>query len=89
METKEKTPRIMTRTDYVIANLVEIKSPVEFPVGEKIAMKRLGELQKIVDGISSKWFKNRSDQDMIDQTKAEMRRIEEALTPLRKKFKVI
>ena len=86
MEKIEKNPKTMTRTEYVISNLTGVRSPMEFSVAEKMALRRLGELDKIVKGISSKWFKNKSDLQMIDQTKAEMNRISLVLKEKRVKF---
>lgn len=86
METAEKNPKNMTRTEYVIANLTGVNSPLEFSVAEKLAKRRLDELEKIVRGISSKWFKNKSDVAMIEQTKAEMKRISDVLEPKRARF---
>lgn len=88
METVQKNPKTMTRTEYVISNLTGVKNPMEFSVAEKMALRRLTELEKIVQGVSSKWFKNKSDIAMIDQTKAEMGRISEVLTAKREKFGV-
>lgn len=89
METKQKNPKTMTRTEYVISNLTGVRTPMEFSVAEKMALRRLTELEKIVKGVSSKWFKNKSDIAMIDQTKAEMSRISEVLTTKREKFGAI
>ena len=86
METTEKNPKNMTRTEYVISNLVGVNSPLEFTVAEKLALRRLSELEKIVKGISSKWFKNKSDLAMIEQTTAEMKRISDILEPKRARF---
>lgn len=88
MET-QKNPKTMTRTEYVISNLTGVKTPMEFSVAEKMALRRLSELEKIVKGVSAKWFKNKSDIAMIDQTKAEMGRISEVLTTKREKFGAI
>lgn len=76
----------MTRTEYVISNLIGVKNPMEFLVAEKMALRRLSELEKIVKGISAKWFKNKTDISMVEQTKAEMGRIGEALEEKRAKF---
>lgn len=89
METKQKNPKTMTRTEYVISNLTGVRTPMEFSVAEKMALRRLSELDKIVRGIHAKWFKNKSDIAMIDQTKVEMDRITEVLTLKREKFGVI
>jgi poly(3-hydroxyalkanoate) synthetase len=86
MEKTKLPPPTMTRTEYVISNLVGVRSPMEFSVAEKMALRRLSELEKIVKGISSKWFKNKTDIAMIDQTKAEMGRIGAALEEKRAKF---
>lgn len=79
----------MTRTDYVIANLTGVKSPIEFRFAEKLALRRLGELEKIVKGISAKWFKSKTDLAMIDQTKEEMERIDKAISEKRAKYGVV
>lgn len=88
METVQKNPTNMTRTEYVISNLIGVRTPMEFSVAEKMALRRLTELEKIVRGVSSKWFKNKSDLQMIEQTKAEMGRIGAALEEKRAKFGV-
>lgn len=89
METLQKNPTYMTRTDYVISNLTGVKSPIEFKFAEKMALRRLTELEKIVQGVSSKWFKSKSDVQMIEQTKEEMARIGEILDAKRSKFGAI
>lgn len=86
MEKTKLPPPTMTRTEYVISNLIGVKSPMEFSVAEKMALRRLSELEKIVKGISSKWIKSKTDREMIEQTKAEMGRIGEALEEKRAKF---
>jgi len=88
METIQKNPKTMTRTEYVISNLTGVRTPMEFSVAEKMALRRLSELEKIVKGVSSKWFKNKSDLAMIDQTQAEMGRIKDVLNLKREKFGV-
>lgn len=89
MENQKITPPTMTRTEYVVSNLIGVSSPVEFAVAEKMALKRLSELEKIVKGISAKWIKNKTDQQMIDQTRAEMGRIKSVLEEKRSRYKVI
>ena len=86
MEKTKLPPPTMTRTEYVISNLIGVKNPMEFLVAEKMALRRLSELEKIVKGISAKWFKNKTDISMVEQTKAEMGRIGEALEEKRAKF---
>ena len=86
MEKTKLPPPTMTRTEYVISNLIGVKSPMEFSVAEKMALRRLSELEKIVKGISAKWFKNKSDVAMIEQTQAEMGRIGKVLEEKRTKF---
>jgi len=86
METTEKNPTNMTRTDYVIANITGVKTPLELKTAEKLARRRLTELEAIVKGISTKWFKGRHDTEMLAQTKAEMDRITQALVAKREKF---
>ena len=86
MEKTKLPPPTMTRTEYVISNLIGVKNPMEFSVAEKMALRRLSELEKIVKGISAKWFKNKTDIAMVEQTKAEMGRIGEALDAKRAKF---
>ncbi len=79
----------MTRTEYVITNITGVKTPLEFKTAEKLARKRLAELEAIVKGVSSKWFKNKSDVAMVDQTQGEMTRITQALILMREKFGLI
>ena len=86
METAEKNPTNMTRTEYVIANITGVKTPLELKTAEKLARRRLGELEAIVKGISAKWFKGRHDTEMLAQTKGEMDRITQALVSKREKF---
>ena len=86
METAEKNPQHMNRTEYVILNITGVKTPLEFKTAEKLASRRLGELEAIVKGISTKWFKGKHDVQMIDQTKAEMASIGEALDAKRARF---
>jgi hypothetical protein len=86
METAEKNPSSMTRTEYVILNITGVKSPLEFKTAEKLASRRLGELEVIVKGISAKWIKGRHDAEMLAQTRAEMDRITQALSERRQKF---
>jgi len=88
-KTKITLPPTMTRTEYVISNLIGVRSPMEFSVAEKMALRRLSELEKIVKGISSKWIKSKTDREMIEQTQAEMGRIRSALEEKKAKFKVI
>lgn len=88
-KTKITLPPTMTRTEYVISNLIGVRSPMEFSVAEKMALRRLSELEKIVKGISSKWIKSKTDREMIEQTQAEMGRIRLALEEKKAKFKVI
>ena len=86
MEKQQKPSQIMNRTKYVIDNLTGVKSPLELKSAEKIALRRLTELEKIVQGLNSKWFKGKHDVEMIEQTKAEMGRIGQALQEKRAKF---
>ena len=86
MEKEQKPSQIMNRTKYVIDNLTGVKTPLELKSAEKIALRRLTELEKIVQGLNSKWFKGKHDVEMIEQTKAEMGRIGEALQEKRAKF---
>jgi hypothetical protein len=86
METNQKNPKDMTRTEYVITNLLGVRTPLEFEVAEKLARKRCSELNKIVKGISSKWFKNKSDLQMILQTESEISKINQVLEEKRAKF---
>jgi hypothetical protein len=86
MEKEQKPSQIMNRTKYVIDNLTGVKSPLELKSAEKIALRRLTELEKIVQGLNSKWFKGKHDVEMIEQTKAEMGRIGQALQEKRAKF---
>ena len=89
METTEKNPSNMTRTEYVIANIIGVKTPLEFKTAEKLARRRLVELEAIVKGISAKWFKGRHDTEMLAQTKGEMDRITQALSEKAGKFKMV
>lgn len=86
MEKQQKPSQIMNRTKYVIDNLNGAKSPIDFKYAEKMALRRLTELEKIVQGLNSKWFKGKHDVQMIDQTKAEMASIGELLDTKRAKF---
>jgi hypothetical protein len=86
METTEKNPQHMNRTEYVIANITGVKTPLELKTAEKLASRRLGELEAIVKGISTKWFKGKLDEQMLAQTKAEMDKITQALSDKRVKF---
>lgn len=86
MDTAEKNPTNMTRTDYVIANITGVKTPLELKTAEKLARRRLTELEAIVKGISAKWFKGKLDVEMLAQTQAEMDRITQALVVKREKF---
>ena len=79
----------MTRTEYVIANITGVKTPLEFKTAEKLATRRLAELETIVKGISSKWIKGRHDAEMLAQTKGEMDRITQALSEKALKFRVV
>ena len=89
METAEKNPTNMTRTEYVIANITGVKTPLELKTAEKLARRRLAELEAIVKGISAKWFKGRHDTEMLAQTKGEMDRITQALSEKAGKFRVV
>jgi hypothetical protein len=89
METTEKNPTNMTRTDYVIANITGVKTPLELKTAEKLARRRLAELEAIVKGISAKWFKGKSDVEMLAQTKGEMDRITQALSEKAGKFRMV
>ena len=86
METTEKNPSSMTRTEYVIVNLTGVTTPMEFKTAEKLASRRLGELEAIIKGISTKWFKGKLDEQMLAQTRAEMDKITQALADKRVKF---
>jgi len=88
METQKIIQPMVTRTEYVMSNLREAKNPLEFKTAEKMALKRLCELEKIVKGISNKWFKNKTDLVMIEQTNGEMGRIRQLLEERREKFQV-
>jgi CHAT domain-containing protein len=89
METTEKNPTNMTRTEYVIANITGVKTPLELKTAEKLASKRLSELEVIVKGISTKWIKGRHDTEMLAQTKVEMDRITQALVAKKEKFGLV
>jgi hypothetical protein len=86
MEATEKNPQHMNRTEYVILNITGVKTPFEFKTAEKLASRRLGELEAIVKGISTKWFKGKLDEQMLAQTRAEMDKITQALSERKKKF---
>ena len=86
METTEKNPQHMNRTEYVILNITGVKTPLEFKTAEKLASRRLGELEAIVKGISTKWFKGKLDEQMLAQTRAEMDKLTQALSDKRVKF---
>ena len=86
MEATEKNPQHMNRTEYVIANITGVKTPLELKTAEKLASRRLGELEAIVKGISTKWFKGKLDEQMLAQTRAEMDKITQALSERRQKF---
>ena len=86
MEATEKNPQHMNRTEYVIANITGVKTPLELKTAEKLASRRLGELEAIVKGISAKWFKGKLDEQMLSQTRAEMGKITQALSERRQKF---
>ncbi len=89
METTEKNPTNMTRTDYVIANITGVKTPLELKTAEKLARKRLSELEAIVKGISTKWFKGKLDVEMLAQTQTEIDKITQALSDKREKFGLV
>ena len=76
----------MNRTEYVIANITGVKTPLELKTAEKLATRRLGELEAIVKGISTKWFKGKLDEQMLAQTRAEMDKITQALSERKQKF---
>ena len=86
MEKEQKPSQIMNRTKYVIDNLNGAKSPMDFKFAEKMALRRLNELEKIVQGLNSKWFKGKNDVQMIQQTQEEMGRIGEILSAKRARF---
>jgi hypothetical protein len=86
METAEKNPQHMNRTEYVIANITGVKTPLELKTAEKLASRRLGELEAIIKGVSTKWFKGKLDEQMLAQTRAEMGKITQALSDKRAKF---
>ena len=89
METTEKNPQHMNRTEYVILNITGVKTPLEFKTAEKLASRRLGELEAIIKGISTKWFKGKLDEQMLAQTRAEMDKITQALSDKRVKFGLV
>jgi DNA-binding HxlR family transcriptional regulator len=86
MEATEKNPQHMNRTEYVIANITGVKTPLELKTAEKLATRRLGELEAIIKGISTKWFKGKLDEQMLAQTRAEMDKITQALSERKQKF---
>jgi hypothetical protein len=89
MEITEKNPQTMTRTEYVIATITGVKTPLEFKTADKLATRRLGELEAIVRGISGKWIRGKTDSEMLAQTKGEMDRITQALAEKALKFRVV
>ena len=74
MEKEQKPSQIMNRTKYVLDNLTGAKNPIEFKFAEKMALRRLTELEKIVQGLSAKWFKGKHDALMIEQTREIVRK---------------
>jgi DNA-binding HxlR family transcriptional regulator len=86
MEATEKNPQHMTRTEYVITNITGVKTPLELKTAEKLATRRLGELEAIVKGISTKWIKGKLDEQMLAQTRAEMDKITQALSERKQEF---
>jgi hypothetical protein len=86
MDSERKTHNNPTRTEYVLANLAGVSSPLEMRVAEKMARTRISELEKIVKGISAKWFKKGSDLEMIEQTQKEIGRIRDLLKEQKGKF---
>jgi DNA-binding HxlR family transcriptional regulator len=86
MEATEKNPQHMTRTEYVIANITGVTTPLELKTAEKLASRRLGELEAIIKGISTKWIKGKLDAEMLAQTRTEMDKITQALSDKRVKF---
>jgi DNA-binding HxlR family transcriptional regulator len=86
MEATEKNPQHMNRTEYVIANITGVKTHLELKTAEKLASRRLGELEAIIKGISTKWFKGKLDEQMLAQTRAEMDKITQALSERKQKF---
>jgi hypothetical protein len=51
-----------------------------------MALRRLTELEKIVQGLSAKWFKGKHDAMMIEQTREEMAKIGDLLNAKRTRF---
>jgi hypothetical protein len=86
MEKEQKPSQIMNRTKYVLDNLTGAKNPIEFKYAEKMALRRLTELEKIVQGLSAKWFKGKHDALMIEQTREEMAKIGGLLDARRSRF---
>ena len=89
MEEAKINPPHMTRTEYVITNITGVKTPLEFKTAEKLARKRLSELEAIIKGISSKWFKGKLDVEMLAQTQTEIDKITQALSDKREKFGMV
>jgi hypothetical protein len=85
----QNNPTTVNRTQYVLTNLGGVKNPLEFKTAEKLALKRLTELAKVVQGVSSKWFKSRSDLEYLAQIQQEVDTIKIALEAKRGKFGVI
>ena len=86
---KDKSPLVSPpRTQLVLDALQTATTPLEFQAADRIANRRLLELEKIVQGISVKWVTNRSDRAMLDQTRGEMGRITQALGEVRSRLGV-
>jgi hypothetical protein len=86
MEKEQNPSQIMNRTKYVLDNLTGAKNHIEFKFAEKMALRRLTELEKIVQGLSAKWFKGKHDALMIEQTREEMAKIGDLLNAKRTRF---
>lgn len=72
-----------SRTQLVMDTLQGATTPLAFRAAERLANRRLLELEKIVQGLSAKWMANKTDKLMLTQTKEEMGRITQALCAAR------
>lgn len=68
-----------SRTALVLDTLEGATTPLAFRAAERLASRRLLELEKIVQGLSVKWVPNKTDKLMLAQTKEEMGKITQAL----------
>lgn len=86
--TDKLQPVSQSRSQLVISTLLGATTPLEFKSAERLANRRLLELEKIIQGISVKWVPNKTDKSMLVQTKGEMERITQALGSAREQLGV-